>query len=172
MQRDPIDLKANAQARLAAGERPNLMTVYKRFEQVVALALSLIIATVIVIALIQLCKRILPLIVGGALDPLEHDVFQSLFDAIFTVLIAMEFKHSIIRAALRRDSVVQVRTVILIALLAISRKFVILDSTATPASTIAALAAVTVALGVVFWLLKDWNSEPPEDLELGRPAKK
>ena len=34
---------------------------------------------------------------------------------IMTLLIAMEFKHSIIRAALRQESIVQVKTVILIA---------------------------------------------------------
>jgi phosphate-starvation-inducible protein E len=36
-----------------------------------------------------------------------------------------------------------------------SRKFVIWDSSATPAATIAALAAVTLVLGAVYGLLKD-----------------
>ena len=52
----------------------------------------------------------------------------------------MEFKHSIVRVALRRSSIIQVKTVVLIALIALSRKFVILDSGATAAGTIAALA--------------------------------
>lgn len=51
---------------------------------------------------------------------------------IMTLLIAMEFKHSIVRVALRRDSIIQVKTVVLIALIALSRKFVILDSNASP----------------------------------------
>ena len=101
-----------------------LMTFYERFEQLVAIALSLIIAALIVIALVQLYERILPLVLGGALNPLNHEVFQSIFGSIFTVLIAMEFKHSIIKTTMRRDSIVQVRTVVLIALLAMSRKFV------------------------------------------------
>jgi uncharacterized membrane protein (DUF373 family) len=132
-----------------------LMNAYERFEQVVVLALGLIIAAIIVMALLQLYGRVVPLLIGGAIDPLDHDVFQSLFGAIFTVLIAMEFKHSIVRAALRRDSIVQVRTVLLIALLALSRKFVILDSAATPASTIAALGFATLVLGLVCWLLRE-----------------
>ncbi len=132
-----------------------LMNAYERFEQMVVVAVSLIIAGTIVIALLQLYRRVVPLLVAGAIDPLDHEVFQSLFGAIFTVLIAMEFKHSIVRAALRRDSVVQVRTVLLIAMLAISRKFVILDTGSTPASTIAALGVVTLVLGVVSWLLRD-----------------
>ncbi len=56
---------------------------------------------------------------------------------------------------MRRESIIQVRTVLLIALLAMSRKFVILDAVSTPASTIAALAAVTLVLGAVYWLLRD-----------------
>jgi uncharacterized membrane protein (DUF373 family) len=45
--------------------------------------------------------------------------------------------------------------VVLIALIALSRKFVILDSSATAASTIAALAGATLVLGVVYWLLRE-----------------
>jgi uncharacterized membrane protein (DUF373 family) len=71
----------------------------------------------------------------------------------------MEFKHSIVRAALRKDSVVQVRTVLLIAILAMSRKFVILDVNMLSAGTIAALSAATVALGAVYWLLRDLSKE-------------
>lgn len=142
-------------------ERWPLMTVYERFEQVVALALSFIIAVVIVIALIQLVIRVLPLLIGGAVDILDHEVFQRLFGMIMTLLIAMEFKHSIIRAALRQESIVQVKTVILIALLALSRKFIILDATATGAATIAALAGATLVLGVVYWLLRERDDQSP-----------
>lgn len=132
-----------------------LMTVYERFEQVVAVALSFIIAVVIVLALVQIVVRVLPLIIGGGVDVLDHGVFQTLFGTIMTLLIAMEFKHSIIRAALRQESVVQVKTVILIALLALSRKFIILDTVATGAATIGALAGATFVLGIVYWLLQE-----------------
>lgn len=57
----------------------------------------------------------------------------------------------IVKAALRRDSIIQVRTVVLVASLAVSRKVVILDSSAPPASPIAALVAVTFVLGAIYW---------------------
>jgi uncharacterized membrane protein (DUF373 family) len=132
-----------------------LMTAYERFEQIVALALSLIIAVVVVMALVQLVLHVLPLLIGGALDLLDHEVFQALFGMIMTLLIAMEFKHSIVRAALRRESIIQVKTVILIALLALSRKFIILDTATTDAATIGALAGATLVLGIVYWLLRE-----------------
>ena len=136
-------------------EQWSIMSLYERFEQVVAIVLSLVIAVVIALALVQLVVRILPLLVSGAIDPLDHEVFQTLFGMIMTLLIAMEFKHSIIRVAFRRSSIVQVKTVVLISLIALSRKFVILDTHATSATTIAALAGAALALGVVYWLLRE-----------------
>jgi len=72
---------------------------------------------------------------------------------IMTREIAMEFKHSIVRVALRRDIIIQVKTLILIGLIALARKFVILDSDASPAK-IAARASATLALGATYWLLR------------------
>ena len=120
-----------------------------------AIVLSLVIAAVIALALVQLLIRIVPLVVSGAIDPLDHEVFQSLFGMIMTLLIALEFKHSIIRVALRSASIVQVKTVILISLIALGRKFVILDVQTTSAATIAALAGATLVLGIVYWLLRE-----------------
>jgi uncharacterized membrane protein (DUF373 family) len=150
-------IKHNVSQKLLAEtrERWSIMSLYERFEQVVAIILSLVIAIVIALALVQLLVRIAPLLISGAIDPLDHEVFQMLFGMIMTLLIALEFKHSIIRVSLRRSSIVQVKTVVLIALIALSRKFVILDTNVTSASTIAALAGATLVLGVVYWLLRD-----------------
>ena len=52
-----------------------------------------------------------------------------------------------------RDHIVQVKTVVLIALLAIARKFIILDLASAPMQ-IAALALALVALGSVYWLMR------------------
>ena len=52
-----------------------LMTVYERFEQVVAITLSGLIAVVIVISLIQLIRLVFTLLVMDALNPLDHKVF-------------------------------------------------------------------------------------------------
>lgn len=133
-----------------------LMSAYDRFQHGVAFVLALIIAMLITLAVIQLLVRVVPLLLTGALDPLDHQVFQGVFGSIMTVLIALEFKHSIVRVALRRDGVVQVKTVLLIALLALSRKFVVLDATAKEdPALVAALAAATLVLGVVYWLLRE-----------------
>jgi uncharacterized membrane protein (DUF373 family) len=140
-----------------AGDRRSqwrLMSVYEKFEQVVALALSGVIAVIIAVSLLQLVRTVYTLLLLDALNPVDHRVFQTVFGMIMTLLIAMEFKHSIIKVALRRDSIIQVKTVVLIALLALSRKFVILDPDASPAR-IAALSGAVLALGGVYWLLRE-----------------
>jgi uncharacterized membrane protein (DUF373 family) len=131
----------------------DVLNFYERFEQLVAFVLSVVISLIILVSLWQLIRAVVTLLVSDALNPLDHAVFQTLFGMIMTLLIAMEFKHSITRVMMRRDHIVQVKTVILIALLAIARKFIILDPVTAPAQ-IAALAAALVALGSVYWLMR------------------
>jgi len=138
-----------------------LMTFYERFEQVVALVLSAIIAIIIVVSLIQLIRLVFTLLVMDALNPTDHKAFQMVFGAIMTLLIAMEFKHSIVRVALRKESIIQVKTVILIAILALARKFIILDPDIDPAK-LAALAGTILALGLTYWLMRERDDRKTE----------
>lgn len=131
------------------------MSFYERFEQIVAIVLSLVISLVVIIALLELMGKVGRMALAGALDPLDHAVFQNVFGAIMTLLIAMEFKHSIIRVVERHESIIQVKTVVLIAIMALARKFIILDTAVTDPAMLAALAAVMVVLGAVYWLIRD-----------------
>lgn len=130
------------------------LSLYERFEQIIAVTVSAVIMVVVLISLFQLVRRVFVFLFLEAFNPLDHRVFQSVFGMIMTLLIAMEFKHSIIKVALRRDNIIRVKTVILIALIALSRKFVLLEADADPAQ-IAALAGASVALGAVYWLLQE-----------------
>ncbi len=143
----------------------DLMSIYEKFEQIVALVLGFIIAVIIIVSVVQLISQIFSQLISGALDPLDHKVFQSIFGMIMTVLIAMEFKHSIIRVIVRRDSIIQVKTVILISLLAISRKFIILDTKVTDAETITALSFSILVLGVVYWLMRERDDKKIESMQ-------
>lgn len=133
----------------------NVMSFYERFEQVVALVLSFLIAIIIVIALLRLMKEVLLLIVHGALNPLEFQIFQGLFGMIMTLLIAMEFKHSIIRVVHRKVHIIQVKTVLMIAQLALARKFIILDFKTTSALEVFSLGFVVLVLAIAHWLLRE-----------------
>lgn len=131
------------------------MGFYERFEALVAVVLSWFISVIIVVALFRLGAGIAGELVAGALNPLEHRVFQTIFGEIMTVLIALEFKHSIVRVVARRESIIQVKIVLLIALLAVARKFIILDIDQVTTGGLIGLAAVTLALGVTYWLMRE-----------------
>lgn len=131
------------------------LTFYQKFEQFCVLILTALIAVIIVFALWHLALSILNSILSSTFDPTDYAVFQSVFGMIFTVIIALEFKRSLLVLAERRDGIVQVRTVILIALLAVVRKLIILDLSTTDAFHLLALAAAILALGAVYWLVRD-----------------
>jgi uncharacterized membrane protein (DUF373 family) len=140
--------------RLIAEQWPAL-TFYQRFESLIAFALTLIITLVIVVALFRLIIEVVGGLVLGALNPLEHVVFQTVFGEILTVLIALEFNHTLQYFVTREQSVIQTKIVLLIALLALARKVIILDLQQTTPTELLGLAAVTLALGITYWLLRE-----------------
>lgn len=131
-----------------------VMNLYERFEQIVALVLSIVISGVIVIALWRLVYEVYAMMLDGAFNPLDHRIFQNVFGMIMTLLIAMEFKHSIVKVVYRKAHIIQVKTVILIAQLALARKFIILDLKETGAMEIFALGFAVLVLAIGHWLLK------------------
>jgi uncharacterized membrane protein (DUF373 family) len=131
-----------------------VQSYYQRFESAVALVLTGIISLIILVALYRLAAAVVTGLVLGALDPLEYEVFQAMFGEILTLLIALEFNHTLQYVVAREQSIIQTKVVLLIALLALARKFIILDLKDTDAAYLLGLAAVTLALGITYWLLR------------------
>ena len=140
------------------------LSIYEKFEQSVVGVLTLLIATIVAIATWQLILHTLKLVGSHMVNPADPQVFQGLFGMVLTVLIALEFKHTLLVVQHHRRAVVQVRAVVLIALLALVRRFIILDLYATTPGTIAALAGAALALGVVFWLVSSGAQQPEDEV--------
>jgi uncharacterized membrane protein (DUF373 family) len=148
----------------AASAEFGLLSFYQRFEHFVVLFLTALIAIVVIAAVWNLTLRIFyDLVLAGSLDPSNYSTFQVVFGMIFTVIIALEFKKSLLVVAQRKNSVVQIRTVVIIALLAICRKIIILDLAETDALHIFSLASAIFALGVVYWLIGRRDQDSPDD---------
>jgi len=139
----------------AAWRRWSLLSLYQKFEHAVIMLLSGLISVIVTLAVWNLLLKIAIIITYANLDPTDYAVFQALFGLIFTVLIALEFKRSLLVTAERKQNIVQVRTVVLIALLAVVRKLMILDLTHTDATQLLALASTILSLGGVYWLVRD-----------------
>ena len=86
----------------------------------------------------------------------------SLFGAFMAVLIAIEILINII--IYLRDDVIHVRIVMATALMAITRKVIIMDFTTITADYMLAVAAVVFAMSIGYWLvvIKDTSNGNPE----------
>jgi uncharacterized membrane protein (DUF373 family) len=131
------------------------LPLYERFEHAIILLLTLLIIAIVTDATWHLAKSVVWLILTDAVQPANQAVFQTIFGMIFTVIIALEFKHSLLIVLARQESVVRVRSIILIAMLAMVRKFIILDLGEAATETLFALSAAILALGIVYWLVRD-----------------
>src|SRR5216683_653716 len=132
-----------------------VLSHYQRFEGFVALVLTLVIALIILVALFRLTFSVITGLLFGVLDPLDPGIFQSVFGEILTLLIALEFNHTLQYVVTRQQSIIQTKVVLLIALLAIARKFIVLDLGGVDAAQLLGLAAITLSLGVAYWLIRE-----------------
>jgi len=131
------------------------LSAYERFEAFVALMLTLLIAAVIAVALWRLTYDVVDTLVLRSLNPLEHGVFQEVFGEILTVLIALEFNHTLQYVFSRDRGIIQAKIVILIAVLALVRKIIVTDLSAMAPDALAAEAALILALGITYWLMRE-----------------
>ncbi|MCU1247936.1 MAG: hypothetical protein JWQ49_965 [Edaphobacter sp.] len=138
------------------------LSLYEKFEQTIVSVLTLVIAGIVTIATWQLLLHTLKLLESNLVSVADSQVFQSIYGMVLTVLIALEFKHTLLVVKHHRRAIVQVQAVVLIALLALVRRFLILDFYQTTPSVIAALAGATLALGIVFWLVGNYQ-QPGKD---------
>jgi uncharacterized membrane protein (DUF373 family) len=131
------------------------LTVYGRFESCVVLILTVLIAIVVASATWHLAINIGLLVFTGAFDPTNQVMIQGIFGMIIIVIIALEFEHSLLVVLARQESIIRLRTVLVIAMLAMVRKFIVIDVNAITADELLGLAAAILALGIVHWLVRD-----------------
>ena len=130
------------------------MSLYRRFEALVALVVTVAVGAVILVALYRLIVDVIYTLVLTSLNPLEHVVFQDVFGQIMTLLIALEFNHTLRYVVAGERSLIQTRVVLLIALLALARKINIMNLSAVTPSMMAGLAGLIMSLGVTYWLMR------------------
>jgi uncharacterized membrane protein (DUF373 family) len=142
-----------------------LLTIYERFEQAVVLLLMGLMAVIVAFAVYDLSYNIIhDLVVNRGFQPSDESSFREVFGMVLTVIIALEFKRSLLVSAEQRRGIVQARTVVLIGLLAMVRK-VIVDMGDSEPMTLFSIAAVALALGIVYWLIRDQDRK--EGLDRG-----
>jgi uncharacterized membrane protein (DUF373 family) len=132
---------------------------YESFEHVITLVLIALIMVIAAVATWSLVREVWEWVSSDQIGDGNWSGLQKVFGNIFTIIIALEFKTSLRINSLERKEAVRGRTIMLIALVAVARKFILLDLHEVAPLELCALAAAALALGVVFWLFRD--QEPP-----------
>ena len=136
------------------------LTSYERFEQVITRIIMGFVAIVIVYSVILVAIELaLDFTLGR--EFMDKELLQDVFGSILTVLILLEFNHSIAASLKHRAGIVQARIVVLIAILVITRKIILLDFKEASMESLAGHAGVALALGVLYWLMRTSSERPP-----------
>lgn len=125
----------------------------KQFERIVTLVLAVMMAVVVVLAVLELGWIIVKDVLSPPVVFLEIDELLEIFGAFFLVLIGIELLETI--KAYSKEGVVRVEVVILVALIALSRKVIVFDSKAEGAvGSLLGIAGAIIALALAYAVLK------------------
>ncbi len=141
-------------------------SVYAHFELIVSGILLVIISVIIVYSMALVLIAVVNDFHSGAYLT-ESDELKDTFGLILGLLILVEFNHSIALAMRRRSGVLQVRIIVLIAIIVIARKLILLDYANTGIETLLGLGGLALSLGALYWLLTDveHRQRPPQSTE-------
>ena len=127
----------------------------RQFEKVVVLALIAMMALIIVLATIELGWIIIRDMITQPYVLLEIDELLDIFGFFLLILIGIELLETI--KAYLSEHVVHTEIVMEVALIAITRKVIILDVKDLPSLTLFGIAAIILALAVAYSLERHFH---------------
>jgi uncharacterized membrane protein (DUF373 family) len=134
---------------------------YELFERVASRIVMFFVSVIIVYSIIVMA---ITLVEQFRLNPayLDTESLREVFGSILTILILIEFNHSIALALATRAGVLQVRPIVLITILVIARKVILLDFSAATFEQFVGIGAIALAFGLLFWLINARSAHPPQ----------
>jgi len=126
-------------------------TLYEQFELIVS-GIVIFLVTAIIVYATTLTS--ITLIQDFLLEMqfVEVAAFKDTF-VILTILILLEFNHSIVSALRQRAGSIQVNIIVLITITVIARKLILLDYASASPESLAGLGGLALALGALYWLI-------------------
>lgn len=128
------------------------MKTFKRLERVILFALTFMMAFVLLLATVDLGRKIVMEIMDSPFYLVDVDGLLAMFGAFLIVLIGIELLETV--KAYFRDDIVHVEVVLLIAIIAIARKVIVLEYDKYEPLTIAGIGVLIAALAVGYFFIK------------------
>ena len=129
-----------------------MQTFLDRFERVITASLIAVMVVIVFLATVELVWLIISDIVTAPVFLLDISELLDLFGFVMLILIGLELLETI--KAYLVEHVVHSEIVIEVAIIAVARKVIILDVKEVEPLMLGGIAAVILALGVTFWIIK------------------
>lgn len=127
---------------------------YAQFERIALGSVLLMLGIITLYAIVFVAIRLLSDLTLGE-SFLDKAAMQDTFGLILTIVILLEFNHSIYVALTERSGAIQARIVVLIVILVIARKLMLRDFEALDFQTLLGFGGLLLALGGLYWLISD-----------------
>ena len=126
--------------------------IYDQFELLVSGVVLFLISTVIIYTTILASITLFEDFSTG-MAAVDSAVLKDTFGLILTILILLEFNHSIVSALRQRAGAMQVSIIVLITITVIARKLILLDYASASLETMLGLGGLALLLGALYWLI-------------------
>jgi uncharacterized membrane protein (DUF373 family) len=134
-----------------------IQTFAQKAERFIIHALIFMMATVLVLATFELAFHIARSIITPPYLLLDYNEILDLFGIFLLVLIGIELLDTI--KIYFKDNVVHVEVVVLVAIIAISRKVIVLEPGDYEPGTLIGIGIIILALAISYFLIKKLGSE-------------
>ena len=132
-----------------------------KFERTVVITLLTMMALIVALATVEFAILLVKEIFATSdFLFLNIDELFTLFGFLFMILIGLEVMESI--KVYLKESTLHVESVLLIAVIAITRKVIVMDFKLLPPITILGIAALIIALTGGYFLIKKSSSSPKQ----------
>lgn len=136
-------------------------TLYLWFERIVLVLVMFMLSGIAIYAMaIAGIKIVNDMFLGETF--LDKAALTDTFGLILTVLILLEFNHSVYVALTERSGAIQARILVLITILVIARKLMLMDYSTVEAETLLGFGGLLLALGGLYWLISNGDQHPPK----------
>lgn len=125
---------------------------FDHFKQIIILILMVMLGIVVLLTTIFVAWNLINLIVFNFDQTDFQRLIIDLFGLFFLVLVGVELLETL--KMYTKEHVVHVEVVLLVALIVASRKIILIDYTTTPSEIFFGIAAIIVAIGVSYFLIK------------------
>jgi uncharacterized membrane protein (DUF373 family) len=134
-----------------------LYDLYAGFEMLISSLLLIFVSILIIYTTVILATTLFEQFRANA-SFADVTALKDIFGLVLTVLIMVEFNHSIVLSMRERLGGLQVRVIVMITIVVIARKLILLDYSTATWQTLLGLGALALVLGLLYWLLSEVES--------------